>query len=299
MKVGVIGIGSMGKNHVRVFNELNCEVLIADSKEGIIEEYMGSDLVLAGFADYKELLKTYKLDYVSICVPTPLHLEVFKEVANSGVKNIFLEKPIATTVIEADEIAKIARELDIFVSVGHIERYNPIINSLKSLLEGKKLIAAYFNRIGFFNRTIDVGVCKDLMVHDIDLIKYLFNFDIDYKQVRLTKVKRTESHLEDTAIATIIEPEQFYAVLNASYSSFLKRREILVLTETHTFKVDLIAKTISIFDCTNIAVDNVDLVENFIVNNSEESLKLELQDFLDKKSRITVEEATIALSLVS
>lgn len=177
MRIGVIGTGSMGRHHARVYSEINGVELVGiadiDRERGsaLAREY-GTD----HYIDYQQLLDK-ELDGVTIAVPTTLHKEVALEAINRGV-NVLVEKPIADSVENAQEMILAAKKAGVKLMVGHIERFNPAIVALKKEIDSGKLgkiVSISATRVGPFEKRIrDVGIILDLSVHDIDLMSYLY-----------------------------------------------------------------------------------------------------------------------------
>jgi UDP-N-acetylglucosamine 3-dehydrogenase len=181
VKVAVIGVGNMGRHHARVYSQLKNVKLVAVSD---INENVGKEIAskygCKFYKDYKEMLEKEKIDAVSIAVPTSLHKIVALDAINLG-KHVLIEKPIADTVESAKEIIEAAKEKNVKLMIGHIERFNPAVKKLKELLENKKLgdiKTIIIKRVGLFPRQIkDANVVIDLAIHDIDICNYLLNRD--------------------------------------------------------------------------------------------------------------------------
>ena len=177
MKAAVIGIGVMGKNHARVYSEMEGVDLvgIADLNQKAGKEIAGK-YKCKYYKSHAELLEKEKPDAVSICVPTSLHYKIAKDVIKSGA-NLLIEKPIADNVEDAVEIVRLAREAKLKLAVGHIERFNPAVQELKRLIDrGKlgKITSIVATRVGLFPPRIkDANVIIDIAVHDIDIFNYL------------------------------------------------------------------------------------------------------------------------------
>ena len=176
IRVGGVGVGEMGQNHVRVYNEIeNADLVgIADVNERRVKEIANQHKTKA-FTDYKDLLRE-DLDAVSIAVPTILHKKVALDFIRGGV-NCLIEKPIASSIEDAKEIIKEAEKNDVELAIGHIERFNPAVTKLKEIIEkgilGKILLIST-RRVGpFVPRIKDVGIVADSATHDIDVVRYL------------------------------------------------------------------------------------------------------------------------------
>lgn len=182
IRVGVIGVGSMGKNHVRIYSEMEDVELVAisDVNKALVDE-LSHTFKTVPYYDYKELLKQ-NLDAVSIVVPTKMHKMVALDALNAGI-NVLVEKPIADTLENAEEMIKTAKKKNLTFMVGHIERFNPAIIKLKEIIESGQLgevVSISTRRVGPYSPRIrDVGVILDIGVHDIDVISYLYGKKID------------------------------------------------------------------------------------------------------------------------
>jgi len=177
MKVAVIGTGSMGRNHARVYSEMEGAELAAVSD---VDQKTGKPVAEAHgcryYRDYAEMLEKEKPEAVSVCVPTALHHRVAKDVISRGVC-LLVEKPIAKTVQEAEELVSLARKAGVRLAVGHIERFNPAVQMLKSVIDRGELgdiTSILARRVGLFPPRIkDANVIIDIGVHDIDVFNYL------------------------------------------------------------------------------------------------------------------------------
>jgi UDP-N-acetylglucosamine 3-dehydrogenase len=178
MRVGVIGAGVMGENHIRTYKQIGGVELvgIADIDEKRIAT-LSKQYGTRAFLDYRDLLKE-GLDAVSIVVPTKLHANVALDAIKSGT-NLLVEKPIADTVANAEKIVRCAKKGGVKIMVGHIERFNPAVIKMKELIDSGELgniVSVNTRRVGPYNPRIrDVGVILDIGVHDIDIISYLYD----------------------------------------------------------------------------------------------------------------------------
>jgi predicted dehydrogenase len=173
VKIGLIGLGNMGRNHLRVLSMLKGAELtfVADSDPEVAAK-IGNSLLIPGVVDPALLLE--RVDAVVICTPTITHAD-YIQLASSRVKNIFVEKPLAANHAEAVEIAAFANARGLNLQVGFIERFNPAVQALRTVLERSGgVINLDFTRTNkISSRITDVDVITDLMIHDIDLALYL------------------------------------------------------------------------------------------------------------------------------
>lgn len=173
LKVGLIGLGNMGRNHLRVLSMLKgFELAFVADANAQVAAYAGEAHGIPGVIDPTPLLAG--LDAVVICTPTVTHTEYIR-LASAQVRNIFVEKPLTATLAEAREIAAFAKEHNLHIQVGFIERFNPAVQSLKIVLDRtERVISLDFTRTNKVSQRItDVDVVTDLMIHDIDLALYL------------------------------------------------------------------------------------------------------------------------------
>lgn len=176
IRVAVIGGGNMGRNHVRTYSKLPGVELVAIADIDPSAEELARQYNVPFVADYRKLLEGNQVDAVSIVVPTAVHHPIGLDFIRSGVHTL-LEKPIASHVDEADELIAEAERAGIVFTVGHIERFNPMIQRLKRLVEEKEIgeiTSIITRRVGGFP-TVEpkTDVIVDLAVHDIDVISYL------------------------------------------------------------------------------------------------------------------------------
>jgi len=167
LKVGVLGAGHLGKIHLRLLNQSEKYELV-----GFFDPFEENATKVAAEFGYKKFASIAELiaavDVVDIVTPTIQHFECAKMVIEAG-KHIFIEKPIATTVSEAEEIVALATKYNVKGQVGHVERFNPAFTAVKDKIDKPMFIETH--RLAEFNpRGTDVPVVLDLMIHDIDAI---------------------------------------------------------------------------------------------------------------------------------
>ncbi len=167
IKAGVIGVGYLGRFHAQKYAELEHVDLVgvADTDKGN-RENVARECGCKAFADHLELLQL--VDAVSVAVPTSFHHKIALDCINAGVDQL-LEKPMTTTIDEADDIIGKVKKNNLILQVGHLERFNPAVQAMEPFLTTPVFIES--NRISTFkNRGVDVDVVLDLMIHDIDII---------------------------------------------------------------------------------------------------------------------------------
>jgi predicted dehydrogenase len=167
VRVGVIGVGYLGKFHAEKYSRMDNVQLVGvvDVNRALAEEVAVRFATLA-FADYQDLIG--HVDAVSIVVPTEDHFSVAAKCLNHDL-DVLIEKPMTATLEQADELIKIAESRGRIMQIGHLERFNPAVIALKDIVHNPMFIEAH--RLGIFKeRSTDVSVVLDLMIHDIDII---------------------------------------------------------------------------------------------------------------------------------
>ena len=295
-RAAVIGLGSMGANHARVYSQLEGVELVGGSD---VNE--GSQLAVGSsqfYTDYKQLLKTESPDIVSVCVPTTLHKKVAIYALSQGV-NVLVEKPIADSEKNAKAIINSAKKSGTKLMVGHIERFNPVILSLKNLLSsnGLKIFSINIERVGPIPPRIkDVGVVLDLGTHDIDLVSYLSGEQISSVYCT-TNTYTNQSKKEDSAHITISLKSGISASITTNWLTPYKQRKIEVITDKSVIQGDL--KEQKLFEFTK----GSNSYEGKAIDvEKAEPLALELQSFVDSVNSnspplVTGEEGLYALKV--
>jgi len=175
LKVGVIGVGALGRHHARILAGIEGVTLVgvADSSEERGREAAES-WGCEWYADYREMLP--HVEAASIAVPTFAHLDVAKECVAHGIP-MMMEKPLAGNVTDARQIAEMADENGLTLQVGHVERFNPATVAAEPLCQNPKYIKS--ERLSSFSfRSTDISIVHDLMIHDLDLILSLVQSEL-------------------------------------------------------------------------------------------------------------------------
>lgn len=173
LRVGVVGSGSFGRNHVRVYRDLQSDptqnvrlIGVVDSDFSLAQS-VAKEFTTSAFRSIPELIHA-GVEAVSVAVPTAAHLEVASQLMETGV-NVLIEKPIASTLAEADEMIGLAERYSCIAQVGHLERFNPAVRATLPLLSQPMFFEVH--RLSVFTpRSLDVDVVLDLMIHDIDIV---------------------------------------------------------------------------------------------------------------------------------
>jgi len=300
LRVGVIGVGSLGQHHARVFTEIkNVELVgVADSDPQRAIEIAAKHKTQA-FPDYRELLE--QTQAVSVVVPTSLHYEVAKQVIAFG-NHLLLEKPITSRIAEAEELVKLAEEKAIKLQVGHIERFNPAIRAASVHIQDPKFIEC--TRIApFVSRGTDVPVVLDLMIHDIDII-------LSFVRSPLKNISAIGFNLvsekEDIANARLEFANGCVANVTASRISVKKERKIRFFQRNAYINVDYMKPEVKVYKLKGEPKGVLDLSK--MVDYQElkidkvEPLKAELSAFVDcvvhgREPLVTGQDGLMALKV--
>ncbi|MBI2541592.1 Gfo/Idh/MocA family oxidoreductase [Candidatus Woesearchaeota archaeon] len=231
LKVAVIGAGAMGKSHARVYSDMrNVELAAICDKDVKSAAETAKKYSTKPFTDYREIDEG--IGAVSVCVPTRIHKEVSLFFINKGI-SVIVEKPIASSISEAKELIKAAKENNVKLMVGHVERFNPVVAEIKKKIEKNELGRIYsissFRFSPFPHRVIDVGVTIDLAVHDIDIITFLNRAKI--KRIYAETGQRIHASHEDILNAIIKFDNDVAGVISTNWLTPKKVRELCVVGE--------------------------------------------------------------------
>ena len=175
LKVGVFGVGHLGKFHLNSWKEIKkAEVVGFFDPDDTIARDVTDKYQITRFNDPDSLIDA--CDLIDIVAPTPLHFQLCEKAIRKG-KHVFVEKPLAGTMDEARQIVQLVRESNIKLQVGHVERFNPAYLALQSVTLNPLFIEVH--RLAQFNpRGTEVSVILDLMIHDIDIILSLVHSEV-------------------------------------------------------------------------------------------------------------------------
>ncbi len=291
-RIGVVGVGYLGSLHARVLFELNNShfVGVYDIDEQRMEKIARRYRVRA-FPSLDELLS--HVDAVICAVPTVEHYDVGMKVLKAN-RHLFIEKPIAETVQQAEELVKEARKRNLKLMVGHIERFNPAILSIRDRINMPLYIEAL--RIAHFNlRGTDVDVVRDLMIHDIDLTLHFIGEEPSSIHAVGAPVITDKV---DIANVRMEFPSGAVATLTASRVSIKKTREFRIFQKDAYFSLNLMSR-----DGHMIKRGDEAIIPYFInVDETVEPLKLEDADFINaiidgREPHITGEDGLKALKV--
>ncbi len=250
LKTAVIGVGSMGKNHARIYWELpNADLVgVADFNKDTADT-IANKYGTKAYYDYKVLLDEAKPDAVTLAVPTIYHRDIALEIIDRGIP-LLIEKPIAFTIEEGQSIIDAARKKNVKLMIGHIERFNPAIITLKEHINQGKLGRIFqmdAHRQGPFPaRIADVGVVVDLAVHDLDVMRFVSQKEII--RVYAETEKHIHSKYEDLLTGLVRFSDGIIGTLTINWLTPTKIREFIVTGERGLYRCDYLTQDLFFFE---------------------------------------------------
>lgn len=289
IKVAVIGVGSMGKNHARVFAELDeCNlVAICDIDEAQAKK-IAEKLDCHAYTNYKEMFSKENLDLVSIAVPTSLHREVALDAIDTGL-HLIVEKPISDSIEHAKEIVNKAKEKGLTLSVGHIERFNPAVIKLKEIIDNGKLgeiVNISTKRVGLVPpRVKDANIVVDVAVHDIEIINHLLG---KYPDKIFTHGGKALSDEREDFVEILMVYNKASGVVQCNWMTPIKIRTLSITGTKGYAELDYIQQSLVLHKKNyNTSLENFEENVKFspseteiISIKKEEPLKLELMNMI-------------------
>jgi len=241
IKIGIIGVGHLGKIHTKLFKEIeNAELVGVFDLDKSKLDNVSKDLDVKPYYELEQLIMNS--DALSIVATTSAHYELAKKCFEHN-KHVFLEKPITAKISEGMELVEIANEKGLNLQVGHIERFNPAILSLDKYSLDPKFIQT--DRLSQFNpRGTDVAVVLDLMIHDIDIILSLIKSDVS--EVRASGIEVVSDNI-DIANARIQFENGAVANVTASRISQKKMRKMRIFQKENYISLDFITGVSEVF----------------------------------------------------
>jgi len=295
LKVGVIGVGHLGQHHVRIFKNIdNCELVGLYDQNKERAEDISQKFKVKSYADYESLLDD--IEAIDIAVTTIHHYRLAIIALEKG-KHLFIEKPITSNIREAEELLTLSKQKNLFIQVGHIERFNPIVIKVVDQIKNPMFIESH-RLANFTPRGSDVSVILDLMIHDIDLI--LSFIESNVKEIKATGVRILTSNI-DIANARLEFENGAIANVTASRMSMKKERKIRFFQKDAYLSLDFHNQKVTILKkgtdfkkmLPNILLGNNSLDSENIVDLQEldasdikyDALTLELQSFVNSISK--------------
>lgn len=269
VRVGIIGVGYLGTQHARILSYLeNAElkgVADIDFKKALM---IGNRHGVPYYERYEEMLD--EIDAAIVATPTSEHFSVSMNLLQEG-KHVLVEKPITETVEQGEKLVETAKAKGLILQVGHLERFNPAVEAVESLISEPRFIEV--QRLGSFSaRSLDIDVVLDLMIHDLDIILAMIRDEV--RAVRSSGIHVLSEKI-DIANARIEFQSGCVATLTASRVHQGKVRKLRIFEPTVYYSVDYIDQEVKVFPLNGRQTD----IKTLRIKK-EEPLKRELQNFL-------------------
>lgn len=291
IRVGIIGVGYLGTQHARILSYLEEAelkgVVDIDFKKAM---QIGNRHGVKYYEKFEDMLD--EIDAGIVATPTSEHFSISKKLLSEG-KSVLVEKPITETVEQAEQLVKAADSNGLILQVGHLERFNPAVEAIESMISEPKFIEV--QRLGSFSaRSLDIDVVLDLMIHDLDIILALLKDEV--KSIKSSGIHVLSDKI-DIANARLEFNSGCVATLTASRVHQGKVRKLRIFEPTSYYSVDYIDQEVKIFPLngrqTEIKTPKI---------TKEEPLKKELQNFFHclrdgKRRKVNGEEGLRALKL--
>ncbi len=307
LRTGVIGVGSMGQNHVRIYHENANLVGVADLDKEAVKK-VAERYNTKYYTDYKKLLKN--VDAVSIAVPTALHYKVAMNAIIAG-KHVLIEKPICSNIGDGEKLIQRADEQGVVLAVGHVERYNPVVRFAKEALKKKQfgnIISISARRVSSYpSRIKDVGVILDMGIHDIDVIRYLANSEI--KTVYALAGSTGNTKFDDHANILLSFNNKISGFVEVNWLTPMKVRTLSMTCSKNFVEADYMKQSVKVsssklvdYNVKDLFKTSFEFDEREVFLKKEEPLKNEITDFLNavkkkKKPLVTGKDGLKALRI--
>ena len=290
IRIGIIGLGVMGRHHARILTELDGAELVAVCDPAGDAMSWAKKHHLTGYRSYEELFKREQLDAVTVAVPTRFHLAVGMAALERGL-HVLMEKPIAADLAEASQLVGAAKRSGTVFAVGHVERFNPAVRELKRRIDQGdvgRVFQVHSRRQGPFPaRVRDVGAVIDLATHDLDVMRYLLHSEV--ARVYAETERRIHTEHEDLLNGLLRFENGTVGVVQVNWLTPTKIRELIVLGERGMLQLNYITQDLVFYENSSATPAEHPLTlltgvsEGTLVRHSvdrAEPLKLELESFL-------------------
>ena len=280
MKAAVVGTGSWGKHHLRVLNDLgylDSFVEMNDERRKLYEKKYS----IKGFSNIDDLVKDHHIDIVNICTPTITHFEIAKTTLSNGISTL-VEKPLTYSSSQGEELVNLAHDNNAALTVGFVERFNPVIIDIKNNLQkqtyGDPLLIEFQRENRWAGVTKDIGVILDSSVHDIDGARWLFNEEPNVVFARTGNVLNPKASgfvgtdYEDFATIVLGFKNGKTAIIIANWVTPYKVRRISVTCTDGNLSGDYMSQEIRLDDGNSVTIPT---------RKHEEPLVNELTSFIN------------------
>jgi predicted dehydrogenase len=290
-RLGLIGLGAMGRNHLRVLSEIDgAELVAVCDLDADIAAAVARTYSVPAYVSWDEMLEREKLDATIVAVPTGFHLSAGLAALERGL-HVFVEKPIAANLEEGRELVALAARRKLVLAVGHIERFNPAVRELHRRVnagELGRLFQVQARRLGPFPARIrDVGVVIDLATHDLDVMDHLVQSEV--QRLYAETEQRIHTDHEDILNALLKFESGVLGVLQVNWLTPTKIRELSVLGERGMLACNYLTQELTYYRNADVLVSGDARQQPRAVIEGEsvgipipqsEPLRLELESFL-------------------
>jgi len=248
MKIGVLGAGPWGRNHIRNYSQLGHKVVACDLNKGLLES-AAKDFGCGITSDYKELLSDASVFAVSICTPASTHYKFAKEFLSAG-KHALVEKPLAMDAKEASELVKLAASKKLVLMAGHVYRFDPGVNKAREMVANGELGKVYYiyNELaGLKQPRSDCGVLHNYAVHEFDIMSYVLG-EYPSEATCFASFPLGREKFEDFAATCLRFPSGAAGLTQVSWLPAGKWRDIWVVGEKKTIYIDTEKFIIKVFE---------------------------------------------------
>lgn len=272
IRIGVVGTGGWGKNHLRVFSEMGALQCLCDIDPARASSW-SEKYECNGYVDLDKMLDSERLDAVTVCTPTTTHFSVATKVLAKKI-NLFVEKPMTATSAEGMKLVEIAKDSGKFLTIGFIERFNPAVveakRAIKEKLLGDPLLLEFHRENKWAGRITDVGIVADTSVHDIDTARWLFDEEPRVVFARVGNVLSATK--EDFAAITLGFGERKTAFLVSNWVTPKRQRQLTIVCTQGVITLDFITQETRFDDAKGTTIPRRDF---------KEPLTAEMEAFLD------------------
>jgi predicted dehydrogenase len=291
LRIGVVGVGHIGSNHARIYSELpNAELVAILDIDPARADEIGGKYKAKAVASLNEFAGM--IDAASVATPTSAHFSIARDLLAQG-KHLLIEKPITEKTSDARDLAQVAAEKGLVLQVGHVERFNPVLSALEQRLSHPRFIEAH--RLSPYpNRSTEIGVVLDLMIHDLEIILHLVDSTLENIDAVGVPVL---SRGEDIANARLRFASGCIANVTSSRISPERMRKIRVFQEDAYLSLDYQGQSGEIYR----RVDG-QITREPVAIEKEEPLRQQLASFVDcaltgGEPRVSGSHAAAALEL--
>lgn len=261
LKVGVVGTGGWGKNHLRVFSELGVLACLCDIDPERAGQW-STKFDCRAYTDLDKMLDSEKLDAVTICTPTTTHFDVASKVLIRKI-NAFVEKPMTANAADGAKLVEIAKDSGKFLTVGFIERFNPaVVNAKKAIKEkmlGEPLLLEFHRENKWAGRITDVGIVADTSVHDIDTARWLFDEEPRVVFARVGNV--ISEKREDFAAITLGFKDKKTAFIVSNWVTPKRLRQLSIVCAQGVITLDFVSQETKFDDARGTTIPRHDFRE--------------------------------------